>query len=59
MSDDRVAYLKRAFERIRIDAIAATRKGRDQLLPQLAAKGLLQSGNMLLQMGQLFDAAAA
>jgi hypothetical protein len=59
MADDKTAYLKRAFERIRTDALTATRKGRDQLLPQMAAKGLLQSGNMLLQVGQLFDPAAA
>jgi hypothetical protein len=60
LTDDiKTAYLNRAFERIQADALTATRKGRDQLLPQMAAKGLLMSGNMLHQLGQLFDTAAA
>jgi hypothetical protein len=47
MTDDKAAYLNRVFERIRLEAITAARKGRDQLLPEMAAKGLSQSGTML------------
>src|SRR5215470_13503503 len=56
--DQQLAYLARAFQRLRDEAIIGFRKARERVMAEMASKGMLQSGNMLAYVGRECDLAA-
>jgi len=58
MSEEKIAYLARAFQRLSDQAARSAREAREKVMAQAASKGELQSGAMLMQVGREYDSAA-
>lgn len=57
MNDEKRAYLTRALKRYQDEAVSAAREGRERAMAQAAARGRLQSGAMLAEVGREYDEA--
>jgi hypothetical protein len=57
MNDEKRAYLTRALKRYQDEAVSAAREGRERAMAQAAAKGRLQSGATLAEVGGEYDEA--